>query len=102
VEIPGLGPVTLDPELGWYQSSAIRVPVLGGASRVFIVDGYDDDPSQAELHDAISVFLDLGESVLHAAAPSIFDYYLDVQSDVGDEDGFPAVGDMYPRWGLQP
>lgn len=98
MEIPGLGPVTHDPDLGWYQSSPIRVPVLGGVSRTFAVEGYDDDPSPSEFHDAIAAFLHLDEIVLHASAPSVFDYYLDVQSDVGDEEGFPSIGSPAEVW----
>ncbi|MBR7838607.1 hypothetical protein KDL01_35395 [Actinospica durhamensis] len=64
MEIPGLGPVTYDQEFGWYRSSPIPVRVLGGVARVFTVEGYDDDPSQSEVHEAISAFLSLDESVL--------------------------------------
>ncbi len=71
MEIPGLGPVTYDPRFGWYQSSPIRVRVLGGVARAFTVEGYDDDPSRIEVHDTISAFLGLDESVLKTSAPSI-------------------------------
>lgn len=98
MEIPGLGPVTHDPELGWYLSSPICVPALGETARVFIVDGYDDDPQQSEVHDAIAAFLGLDENALKTSAPSILDYYLDVQSDVGEEEGFPVIGGPADVW----
>jgi hypothetical protein len=98
VEIPGLGPVTYDPRFGWYQSSPIRIRALGGVARAFTVEGYDDDPSQAEVHDAVTAFLGLDERVLRASATSIFDYYLDVRSDVGDEVGFPSISSPEDVW----
>ena len=98
MEIPGLGTVTLDPQFGWYQSLPIHGRVLGGVARVFTVDGYDDDPSQCDIHDTIAAFLGLDERVLKASAPSIFDYYLDVQSDVGDEEGFPSINGPDEVW----
>jgi hypothetical protein len=36
--------------------------------------------------------------VLKASAPSVFDYYLDVQSDVGDEVRFPSISSPEDVW----
>jgi hypothetical protein len=57
------------------------VPVLGGAPRRIIVDGYDDDDAQDDFHPAIRTFLTLERSALTAAASSIFAYYRDVMDD---------------------
>lgn len=91
MEIPGLGPVTYDAESGWYESPALSVPVFGGAKCSFVVDGYAGDPVPSDFHDAIAAFLALDASVLAAATLPIFDYYLDVRSEFGDEEGFPPI-----------
>ncbi|WP_051452146.1 DUF6985 domain-containing protein [Actinospica robiniae] len=98
MEIPGLGRLTLDPKYEWYQSRPIPVPVLGGGEHTFTVEGYGDDPSPLQVHDAVSAFLGLDESVLKSSAQSIFEYYLDVQSDVGDEEGFPSISTPDEVW----
>lgn len=79
VEIPGLGPVTVDGE--WYRSEAVTIPALGNATCHLILDGYDDDPARQDFHDVIAAFLALDESIVKAAAPSIFQYYQDVASE---------------------
>jgi hypothetical protein len=70
------------------------VPVLGGAPRRIIVDGYDDDDAQDDFHAAIRAFLTLERSALTAAAPSIFAYYRDVMDDIvtaGDHDHYVEI-----------
>ncbi|WP_327587701.1 hypothetical protein OHA25_12435 [Nonomuraea sp. NBC_00507] len=82
MQIPGLGLLLEDNDLGWYKSEPIPVPVLGGAPRRIIVDGYVDDSSPEDFHAAIRAFLALDNSALTAAAPSIFAYYRDVTDDI--------------------
>jgi hypothetical protein len=91
VEIPGLGAAAYDAKSGWYESPALSVPVLGGAKCSFVVDGYAGDPAPSDFHDAIAAFLALDAAVLATAALPIFDYYLDVRSEFGDQDGFPLI-----------
>lgn len=98
MEIPGLGPVAHDPEFGWYEGRALPLPVFGGANCSFVVDGYASDPAPSDFHDAIAAFLALDGAALAAAAVPIFDYYLDVRSDVGNEDGFPVIGAPEEVW----
>ncbi len=89
MQIPGLGLVVADADLGWYRSDPIPVPVLNGARCRFVVDGYDGDSSPEDFHAAIRAFLALDGSALTAAAPSIFDYYRDVTDEIvaaGDDD----------------
>lgn len=94
VQIPGLGTVVKDADLGWYRSGPVPVPVLGGQPCRFLVDGYDDDPAQEDFHSAIRNFLALDHSALVAACPSIYAYYRDVMDDVqaaGDDDWYVAI-----------
>lgn len=94
MQIPGLGEVVEDADLGWYRTEAIPVPVLGGAPCRFIIDGYDEDPAPQDFHAAISTFLSLEGSVLTAAAPSIFAYYRDIMDDLvaaGDDDWYVEI-----------
>jgi hypothetical protein len=91
VEIPGLGPVVLDAEFGWYRSSPTPIAVLGGAPCRIVVEGYDDDPAPEDFHAAIRTFLALDPSVLAASAASIYACYRDVMDDVvaaGDDEWY--------------
>jgi hypothetical protein len=88
-QIPGLGTVVEDADLGWHRSAPIPVAVLGGTACRFVLDGYDDDPAPDEIHAAIRTFLALDRSALDAAAPSVYAYYRDVMDSVladGDDE----------------
>ena len=89
VQIPGLGPVVHEADLGWYRSAPTAVPVLGGTACRFVLAGYDDDPAREDFHTAIHTFLALDRAALDAAAPSIWAYYRDVM------DGVPADDEWY-------
>jgi hypothetical protein len=78
VEIPGLGPLTEDPDLGWHWTEPLAVPLLGGAVCEFALSGYGDDPDPEDFHKAIRTFLGLDRSVLEAAAPHLYAYYRDI------------------------
>jgi hypothetical protein len=94
MEIPGLGQVVEDAELGWYRSAPIVVPVLGGALCHIVIDGYNDDQRKEDFHEAIRTFLMLDPSALTAASSSIFAYYRDVMNDVvadGDTDWYVEI-----------
>ncbi|MBM0224763.1 hypothetical protein [Micromonospora sp. ATA51] len=43
VQIPELGTVVEDADLGWYCSAPIPVHMLGGQPCLIVADGYDDD-----------------------------------------------------------
>jgi hypothetical protein len=77
MEIPGLGPVSKDDELGWYYSEPIPVPMLNGQICRFVVNGYDDDASPADFPTAIRNFLSADRRVLEEAEPHIYRYYQD-------------------------
>ena len=95
VEIPGLGQVTPDSD-GWYRSEAVTIPALGDATCHVLVNGYDDDPAAEDFHDAIAGFLALDESVVRAAAPSIFEYYQDIAAELPDD--VPAISSPNEVW----
>ena len=87
MNIPGLGPVTKDTELGWYFSEPIPVPVLDGLLCRMTVAGYDDDEDQSQFHRAIQNFLSIQPAVLRAAEEHVFAYY----SAIRDADAFQVV-----------
>src|SRR5882757_8635012 len=97
MEIPGIGTITDDCH-GVYYSDPVRFPVLGGAACEVAVPGYGDGVPTEDVHAAVSAFLALDESVLKASAPAIFDYYLDIRSEVGDEPGFPVIAAADDVW----
>ncbi|SFQ47913.1 DUF6985 domain-containing protein [Actinomadura madurae] len=94
MQIPGLGRLVEDAQLGWYQSEPVPVPVLGDAPCRFIVDGYVDDPAPEEFHAAIHAFLTLDRSALITATPSIFAYYRDITEEIlasGDDEWYVEI-----------
>lgn len=88
MEIPGLGPVTREDELGWYYSEPMPVPMLDGEKCRIVVDGYDDDPNPEDFHAAIRNFLSAGPDVIDAAEPHIYRYYQDCNAvwEPGDDE----------------
>src|SRR5947207_15991953 len=97
MDIPGLGSVSED-SFGWYRSAPLPAPVLGNAACNILLDGYDDDPAKEDFHAAITTFLTLDESVLKAAATSIFDYYQDVKSDWAGREELMAIARPDDVW----
>ncbi|WP_245908495.1 DUF6985 domain-containing protein [Pseudosporangium ferrugineum] len=87
VQIPGLGMVVEDGDLGWYYSAPIPVAVLGGTACRFVLDGYDNDPVPEDFHAAIRTFRALDRSALGAATSSIFAYYRDVMDEARADGG---------------
>ncbi len=75
MNIPGLGEMTKHPELDWYYSKPLTVPVLGGKTCRIIVEAYGDDPNPTDFHTAIANFLSIPPSVLREAEPHVFRYY---------------------------
>ena len=86
MEIPGLGKLEKDEELGWYYSASIPVEVLNGQPCRFVVEGYDEDLQKEDFHIAIKNFLSLGRTALNEAAPYVFQYYEDCNSHWDPED----------------
>ncbi len=86
MDIPGLGAVKKDPQLHWYRSKPILVPVLGRKKRRIVVAGYDDDPKPGEFHVAIANFLSITPVVLKEAEPYVFQYYEATKANWGPDD----------------
>lgn len=97
MEIPGLGPVTVDTQFGNLVSAPLPVPVLGGRLCRFEVVGYDHDEAKEEFGTAVRAFLGLDASALTAASLPVFEYYTDVRNEVGDE-GFPSIAGPDDIW----
>lgn len=73
-----LGVVGKDDDMGWLYSDPLPVRALGNAEVAFILEGYEDDPHPRDHDAAIAAFLSAGPDVLAAAAPHVYDYYLDI------------------------
>ena len=86
MNVPGLGPVDYDDDLGWHRSGPVTVPMFGDATCHFVLEGYADDESPEDFHQAIRTFLALDRSALEAAVPEIFAYYRDVMDGVTEDD----------------
>jgi hypothetical protein len=99
MEIPHLGPVTIDAQLDGYRSQPMPVPVLGGKVCRIVVEEYDDDPRKDEFHVAIANFLRISPSVLKEAEPYIFRYYQNCNSNWEPEDEeFVAIESPAEVW----
>ncbi|MGY0466658.1 DUF6985 domain-containing protein [Kitasatospora sp. cg17-2] len=96
MEIPGLGPVTVDGDD--YASAPLPVPVLGDALCRFVVVGYDDDEAKADFETAVRAFLGLGESALRSASVPVFQYYLDVRAEVAGKGDFVSIAGPEDVW----
>lgn len=86
MDIPGLGTVVKDDDLDdAYLSGPISARVLNGVECEFVVRGYDGDETPDDFHRAIGRFLDLDPAVLALARPAVYEYYLEVKRELGDE-----------------
>jgi len=99
MQIPGLGSVTSDDDLGWLYSEPIRLDVLRGNECRIVLEGYEDDSDREGFHTAIQAFRSCGPEVLKAAEPHIFRYYKDMIRywEPGD-DGYVVIdcpGDVW-------
>jgi hypothetical protein len=67
MEVPGLGKVMKDEEVGWYTSNPIAIPMFGGKQCRVVLKGYDEDANRHEFHAAIANFLSGRPEVLQSA-----------------------------------
>ncbi|MFD5825657.1 DUF6985 domain-containing protein [Lentzea sp. NPDC060358] len=91
MEVPGLGTVS-ESDYGTLVSAPVPVPLFGGRSLPFVLEGYEDDDAPEEFHAAIGTFLALTPETLTAAAPAAFAYYSEILEAFGEGfDGFPRI-----------
>ena len=86
MKIPHIGAVTKDPELGWYYSDEIVVPMLEDAICCFVLSGYD---GKDDYLAAIANFLAADSTVLKQAEPYLFAYYEKCKDYHGEDDLLP-------------
>jgi hypothetical protein len=98
MRISELGDCTYDEVYRCYSSELISLPVLSGAECRILVEGYEDDSSVEEFHEAIKNFLAASSDVLKAIEPYLFKYYLDVKSSIEPEEDFPSIGCSSEIW----
>ncbi len=98
MEIPRLGECKFDERDGCYVSEPISLAVMNRKKCRILVEGYDEDPPVEDFHEAISNFLEAPSTVLMAAEPHSFKYYLDVKASIEPEDDFPSIGSPSEIW----
>jgi len=81
-----LGVVERDDDMDWLYSAPLPVRALGNAEVAFILEGYEDDPRPQDYDAALAAFLAAGPEMLAAAAPHVYDYYLDINGYWDPED----------------
>ena len=78
MEIPGVGPLTLEGDLGWYYSAPVTVTGVDGlVGQIVVTEDYVADEDKPAVHDAVAAFLAVDGRVLGAASAHVFAYYLD-------------------------
>jgi hypothetical protein len=90
MEVPGIGDVTKDEQVGWYYSRPVPVPMFGGKPYRIVLDGYDEDERKQDFHAAIANFLSGSPAVLREADEPLFRYYRDFE-DGRLADGEPPI-----------
>lgn len=108
IEIPGVGTLTRQDQLGWYRSGPLLVRMLGGRTYRLLVVDYENDPAKDDFHTAITNFLMADRSVLKRAEPHIFRYYEDCNDGLEPDDphfvGIEPPADVWDhiRFGGEP
>ena len=73
--------------------------VLGDRECCIVVEAYEQDEAQDDIHDAISAFLSIDEDVLKEVQAHILAYYDDVFRSVGaEEPDFPQISSPNDVW----
>ncbi|WP_416136231.1 DUF6985 domain-containing protein [Aquabacterium sp. A7-Y] len=99
MNIPGLGEVSKDEQLGWYYSEPKYLALLKGELGRVVIDGYDEDEAPQQYHVAIANLLSSSFAVLQAAEQYVFQYYQDMNAhwDSSDEE-FLDIGSPPEVW----
>ena len=97
MEVPGLGAVTKDEDLGWYYSRPIAVRMFGGKECRLVLEGYDGDTRKEDFHAAIANFLGGSPSVLREADDALFRYYKDFE-EYWKDDGHSPIKTPEELW----
>jgi hypothetical protein len=81
MNVPGIGTVTNDDELGWYFSEPLAISALRGRICRIVLEGYAEDPKQEEFHIAIANLLSSERDLLDEAEEYVYLYYEGVRSN---------------------
>jgi hypothetical protein len=99
MQIPLVGPVTKDERFDWLYSTPMPLKVFGNKEIRIVLEGYEEDGNQQDFHLAISTFLSIGEDVLIAAEPHVFNYYRDINEYLAPSDeGYVGINTPSEVW----
>ncbi|MEU4193146.1 hypothetical protein AB0E69_14700 [Kribbella sp. NPDC026611] len=102
MEMPGVGPLTLDEDLHRYFSGPVTASVLGGVvGQVVLPSSYVADDDKEAVHAAVTAFLTNDDSALHAASADAFAYYLDTvreSREQGWNEPLPDIAEPEQVW----
>lgn len=76
LEIPGIGTLVEDPDMGWHESAPVVQPLLNGAECNVVLEGYDEADHEGFLRVAAHLLAN-DFSTLREAEGEIFAYYQD-------------------------
>ena len=86
MEIPVIGNVTKDNQLGWLYSGEIKLSILNGFGKL-VLDGYEKDSKRSDFIKAVKNFMSLDSNFLKCVEIELFQYYEDTIVLSGLEDG---------------
>jgi hypothetical protein len=98
MNVPGIGTVTKDDELGWYFSEPLAISALRGRICRIVLEGYAEDPKQEEFHIAIANLLSSERDLLDEAEEYVYLYYEGVRSTLLPSDSGYADIDRAQLW----
>jgi hypothetical protein len=98
VEIPGLGAVEPYEDFEWLCSEPLPIGALGGHHCRVFLEGYEEDPNKDDFHAAIANLLSSERDLLGEAAPYVFRYYEDMNSEFDEDDAEYVDADLQDIW----
>jgi hypothetical protein len=102
MEMPGVGPLTFDEDLGCYFSGPVTASALGGAvGQIVVTDDYLADEDNESVHAAVAAFLTNDDSALRTASADVFAYYLDTvrqAREQGWDSDLPDIAEPEQVW----
>lgn len=98
LEIPGIGILEEDPDMGWHESAPVALPLFNGAEYNLIIEGYSDEHREA-IFATVANLLSRDFSVLREVEGEIYAYYTDCKPywQPGDE-GYVEIATPADVW----
>jgi hypothetical protein len=98
---PPFGRLTWEPQIHWWESDPIAVPLFSGAKTRISFQNESDDPAAPFNPNALaaaSAFFALQPAALSEIEPHVWQEYVDIRDEFADEEGFPKIAHPEDLW----